>query len=366
LKVKHEDQAGGAIQCKEIVLSPSKMKCEGNLQACHGAEDEILRQSETRYTMWNTLQRLRDMPEFIKDRIFNFTAKAPTGKKLHTDKNFVQSFILIHRPIKERDIPGYVYIYCLEEHGEKIHEFINKEFARMNKVLFIDDGHLPWSKSKDITIDNLERRKNEIDKPWEGENTQASHNRDNCFDYDALEFDEDDKAILMKIGRSKNIPGERVRRQSKQNNEKYMIVQSFYSKHHNYLEWALHKFLRKNRVVRPDVEDGKTEWFLIGVRELVVSVWKVRRTMQVLFDDVALGYVPENQPPQLNGLSSKKRNYTSKLAKADNQFVAVKTETSKAELDSKGHLLDGQMNMKSFFNAPSIGDARKDLRRGGR
>ena len=60
-----------------------------------------------------------------------------------------------------------------------------------------------------------------------------------------------------------------------------------------HLEWALHKFLRKNRVVRPDIEDGKTEWFIIGLKELVRSVYKIRKSMHIMFDDVELNFLPE-------------------------------------------------------------------------
>jgi hypothetical protein len=30
--------------------------------------------------------------------------------------------------------------------------------------------------------------------------------------------------------------------------------------------------LEKNRVVRPEIEDGKTEWFLVSARELSVGI----------------------------------------------------------------------------------------------
>ena len=65
-------------------------------------------------------------------------------------------------------------------------------------------------------------------------------------------------------------------------------MQSFYSIFHEYTEWSLHKFFRKNRVVRPELEDGKTEWFLVSARELAVGIWKIRRAMSLLFGDVGL------------------------------------------------------------------------------
>ena len=53
---------------------------------------------------------------------------------------------------------GYVYIYCLEEHGAEIKDFMEEEFTKMNRVLFIEDGALPWSKDKHITMDNLQQK----------------------------------------------------------------------------------------------------------------------------------------------------------------------------------------------------------------
>ena len=257
----------------------------------------------------------------------------------------------MHRPTDKQDIPGYVYVYCLEEHGQKVREFIDSEFEKMNKVLFIEDGALPWAKDKHITIDNLEEKRAILEKPWDPEQeTTYKEARKNVFDYDALKFDEDDRAILMKIGKSKKNPGERVKRQEKLNSEKYMIVQAFYTKYHSYLEWALHKFLRKNRVVRPDLEDGKTEWFLIGVRELVLQVWKIRRAMQILFDDVPLNFYPEMKPTVALSTSMKKSKYTCKTDLHDNRLI---TKDSPCKTEGCQDKSGNQQSMKTFFGAPS-------------
>lgn len=63
--------------------------------------------------------------------------------------------------------------------------------------------------------------------------------------------------------------------------------------YHMHLEWSLHKLFRRNRVVRPDIEDGKTEWFIIDLKELVRSVWKVRKSMQIMFSDVKPTFYPD-------------------------------------------------------------------------
>ena len=38
-------------------------------------------------------------------------------------------------------------------------------------------------------------------------------------------------------------------------------------------------------MVRPDIDDGKTEWFLLGGKEVLRGVDKVRKAMKVLFGD---------------------------------------------------------------------------------
>ena len=63
------------------------------------------------------------------------------------------------------------------------------------------------------------------------------------------------------------------------------MLASYFSLFHQYLEWALHKYFRKMRVVRPEIKDGQTEWFLVGGQELVQGVNRIRAAMKVLFGD---------------------------------------------------------------------------------
>ena len=130
----------------------------------------------------------------------------------------------------------------------------------------------------------------------------------------------------MKIGRSKNPPHERVRTQSRQNGEEYKIVQSFYTLFHMHLEWSLHWLLRRYRVVRPDLEDGKTEWFIIGIKELVRSVWKVRKAMHIMFKDVEPAFYPEPaKKPETSAVKkpAKKKSVAVKVAPAVEVEVTV-------------------------------------------
>lgn len=38
-------------------------------------------------------------------------------------------------------------------------------------------------------------------------------------------------------------------------------------------------------MVRPDIDDGKTEWFLLGSKEILQGVERIRTAMQILFGD---------------------------------------------------------------------------------
>ena len=106
-----------------------------------------------------------------------------------------------------------------------------------------------------------------------------------------------EKTFLIKIGRSKKHPKERIARQSSLNKEMYCNLLSFFSIFHEYTEWLVHKYFRKNRVVRPEIEDGKTEWFLVSARELAVGVWKIRQAMIYLYGDVGFFDIRHEKPP---------------------------------------------------------------------
>ena len=81
--------------------------------------------------------------------------------------------------------------------------------------------------------------------------------------------------ILFKIGQTKSIPKRRVNIQSNSNKEQYTICRTWYTKYIKYFEWVVHKYFRHNRVLRPDLKDGKTEWFLVTYNEIVDGVDKI-------------------------------------------------------------------------------------------
>ena len=66
------------------------------------------------------------------------------------------------------------------------------------------------------------------------------------------------------------------------------------SKYHMYMEWLLHKFFIHSRVMRTEIEDGKTEWFLVDAEELVLGVWKLCRALNIVFQDTAHLCMPES------------------------------------------------------------------------
>lgn len=103
--------------------------------------------------------------------------------------------------------------------------------------------------------------------------------------------------------------------------------------------------------MRPDVEDGKTEWFLIGVRELVFSVWKIRRAMQILFDDVELSYMPEVAKPAGANGSTKKSKAAKKKEEESRISILWRKNFPNAAIKSEegvdgsgGTLVPDQMN----------------------
>lgn len=85
-----------------------------------------------------------------------------------------------------------------------------------------------------------------------------------------------EEIILYKVGRTVKKPSERVGNQENANGEKYFILESFKSKFHKFVEYALHWLFQDQRVVKTDSVDGKTEWFLIDKPSLMVGVNKVR------------------------------------------------------------------------------------------
>jgi hypothetical protein len=47
------------------------------------------------------------------------------------------------------------------------------------------------------------------------------------------------------------------------------LKQTFTTKYSIFLEFLVHTYFRKQRVVRPDLIDGKTEWFLVTFTEIL-------------------------------------------------------------------------------------------------
>ncbi len=71
------------------------------------------------------------------------------------------------------------------------------------------------------------------------------------------------------MGRTKNLPDKRVLTQERANKEgQYKIITTYASKYSIYLEFMIHLYFDSQRVVRPELKDGKTEWFLATIEEL--------------------------------------------------------------------------------------------------
>ena len=87
--------------------------------------------------------------------------------------------------------------------------------------------------------------------------------------------EKDEFLLLVKLGRAKN-PKIRAKGLNRNNAETYSILVSFYSQFHMHLEWLIHKYFRRSRVVRPSIEDGKTEWFLVGCTNVICGIRSVR------------------------------------------------------------------------------------------
>lgn len=91
--------------------------------------------------------------------------------------------------------------------------------------------------------------------------------------------------ILFKIGRTKHEPKSRVKHQSNANGEKYDILFTSQSKYHCYMEYSIHRLFQNYRVVRPELKDGKTEWFMAPLDKLTKGIDKIKQAMFYLFED---------------------------------------------------------------------------------
>ncbi|CDW84297.1 UNKNOWN [Stylonychia lemnae] len=91
--------------------------------------------------------------------------------------------------------------------------------------------------------------------------------------------------ILFKVGRTKNLPQKRVQFQADKNKEVYKIRETFASRYSNHLEFLIHLYFHEHRVVRPDMIDGKTEWFLVTYNELRDAILKIKLFMIRAYHD---------------------------------------------------------------------------------
>jgi hypothetical protein len=91
--------------------------------------------------------------------------------------------------------------------------------------------------------------------------------------------------ILYKVGRTVRTPLSRVGLQEQANGENYNVIESFKSKYHKFVEYAIHWMFAESRVVNTDSIDGKTEWFLIDRASLMEGIKKVRRSMTLMHKD---------------------------------------------------------------------------------
>ena len=108
-----------------------------------------------------------------------------------------------------------------------------------------------------------------------------------------------------------------------------------HSMYHQYLEWCLHKYFRAYRVVRPDIIDGGTEWFLLGADQFLLGTWKVRMAMNVLFKDVSEDPLIKNK---------KKQNYEERTSYGRCIKIKSSLDKKKSKLTI---LLDKLINKRS-------------------
>jgi len=101
--------------------------------------------------------------------------------------------------------------------------------------------------------------------------------------------------LLYKVGRTKNLPHKRVQMQADKNKEIYKIRETFGSLYCMYLEFMIHLYFDKQRVVRPDLKDGKTEWFLVCFEQLRDAITKIKLFLIRQFKDCGWEKLPSNE-----------------------------------------------------------------------
>jgi hypothetical protein len=81
-------------------------------------------------------------------------------------------------------------------------------------------------------------------------------------------------------------PSRRVFEQEARNSDgQYLLKQTFATKYSIYLEFVVHTYFERQRVVRPDLKDGKTEWFLVSFPEVLSTIERIKLFMVRAFDD---------------------------------------------------------------------------------
>jgi T5orf172 domain len=83
--------------------------------------------------------------------------------------------------------------------------------------------------------------------------------------------------LLHKIGRTSQSPLLRVKAQQSRNKEgNYCIKYSFHTQFMIFFEFLLHIYFHDSRIVRSNIKDGKTEWFLVSIAEVEDVVHSVQ------------------------------------------------------------------------------------------
>ncbi len=105
---------------------------------------------------------------------------------------------------------------------------------------------------------------------------------------------------MYKVGRTKNHPEKRISDQQLRNNDGiYILKETFATKYSIYLEFMIHIYFDAKRVVRPELQDGKTEWFLVTWEELRSVIIAVKTFMVRVFSDCGADrHVPNHRMEQ--------------------------------------------------------------------
>ncbi len=122
--------------------------------------------------------------------------------------------------------------------------------------------------------------------------------------------------ILYKVGRTKNHPEKRVSDQERINNDGiYLLKETFATKFSIYLEFMIHIYFDSSRVVRPELLDGKTEWFLVTWEELRSVIISVKTFMVRMFQDCGADRHGARSRPGRVDVTSPHRNGNQPIAR---------------------------------------------------